>query len=359
MKTQVLRYGLLILALLAFVPLSGCGSPNGNAQANTDHGAVTKTVLPMNKVTKVRVVTVEPTVMRDVLLAPGSVLPWQDVRVSASMAGNVEWIGPEEGQTVAKDDLIAKINVSALKAALEQAEAGFKLTDELYQRRQTLFQKKIISREVLDQARTERTVAEGKLRQIRVQYEEGFVHAPINGKVNKRYVDRGEFVGPGTPMFDLVDIRRMKIEVNVPELDVQYLKVGQKALVRVDAFQGRLLTGVVRFVAYAADPATKTFRVTVAIENARQDLRAGMIARVGLLKREVPDALSVPLSAIVDKNGERLIFVEEDGVAHARRISIGVIEQDRVQITDGLKAGEKLIVVGQSTLEEGVKVQVQ
>jgi len=233
------------------------------------------------------------------------------------------------------------------------------MVDELYQRRQTLFQRTIISQEVLDQARTERTVAEGKLRQIRVQYEEGFVRAPISGRVNKRYVDQGEFVGPGAPMFDLVDNSQMKIDVNVPELDVHYLSVGQKALVRVDAFHDRILEGRVLFVAYVADPATKTFRVTLAIENRQQDIRAGMIARVGLLRREVPDALVAPLSAIVDKNGERLIFVEDNGVARARNVAIGVIEQDRVQITEGLKAGEKLIVVGQSGLEEGVKVQVE
>jgi membrane fusion protein (multidrug efflux system) len=359
MKANVLGYGALLTVFLAFGLLVGCGSREGNARGQSDQGSSKVAVQAPERITKVRVVTVQPALIRDVLLLPGALMSWQDVRVSATMSGNLEWIGPNEGQAVARGELIAKINVSALKAALEQAEAGFKMAEDLYQRRQTLFQKTIISQEVLDQARTERTVAEGKLHQIRVQYEEGFVKAPIGGRVNKRYVDQGEFVGPGTAMFDLVDNSQMKIEVSVPELDVHYLSVGQKALVRVDAFPDRILEGRVLFVAYAADPATKTFRVTLAIENRKQDIRAGMIARVGLLRREVPDALVAPLSALVDRNGERLIFVEENGVAHARNIAIGVIEQDRVQVTEGLKAGEKLIVAGQSGLEEGVKVQVQ
>lgn len=359
MKTNVLRYGALLALVLAFGLFVGCGSREGSARVQSDEGSSKVAVRPPEKITKIRVVTVQPTLIRDVLLLPGVLMSWQEVRVSASMAGNLEWIGPNDGQAVSKGEQIAKINVSALKAALEQAEAGFKMTDELFQRRQTLFQKNIIAKEMLDQARTERTVAEGRLQQVRVQYEEGFVKAPIGGRVNKRYVDQGEFVGPGTPMFDLVDNTRMKIDVNVPELDVRYLSVGQKALVRVDAFPDRILEGRVLFVAYAADPATKTFRVSLAVDNAKQDIRAGMIARVGLLRREVPDALVAPLSAIVDRNGERLIFVEENGVARARNIGIGVIEQDRVQITEGLKAGEKLIVTGQVGLEEGVKVQGQ
>jgi membrane fusion protein (multidrug efflux system) len=66
-----------------------------------------------------------------------------------------------------------------------------------------------------------------------------------------------------------------------------------------------------------------------------------------------------PLSALVDKSGERLVFVEKDGVARARKISIGVIERDRIQITRGLTAGDRLIVSGQNGLEEGMRVQVQ
>jgi membrane fusion protein (multidrug efflux system) len=114
--------------------------------------------------------------------------------------------------------------------------------------------------------------------------------------------------------------------------------------------------GKVDFVAYKADPATKTFHVKVLSDNSDHSIRPGMIARVAFVRRVIPDALAAPLFALVDKGGERILYVEKDGVVHARSVSIGVIEGDRVQITDGLHAGDHLIVAGQTEVEEGMRV---
>jgi len=205
----------------------------------------------------------------------------------------------------------------------------------------------------------ERTLALSNLRRAKAEYERGFLHSPINGLVNDLHVDVGEFVDRGKPVADLVNVDKIKINVNVPELDVRYLRVGQKAMVTVDAFPGRRLSGSIDFVAYKADPATKTFRVRVLIRNPKREIRPGMIARVAFLRRIIPDALVVPLFALVDKGGERIIFVEKDGIAYARTVSIGIIEGDRIQITEGLEIGDHVIVNGQTEVEEGMQVQVQ
>jgi membrane fusion protein (multidrug efflux system) len=194
---------------------------------------------------------------------------------------------------------------------------------------------------------------------MQIEHERGSLKAPLTGVVNQLFVDEGEFVDKGKPFFDLVNVDKIKINVNVPELDVRYLKVGQKTMVRVDAFPDRELPGVIDFVAYKADPATKTFHVKVIVDNASHDIRPGMIARVAFLRRVIPDALAAPIFSIVDKGGERLLFVEKDGVVQARTIAIGAIEGDKVQVTKGLQPGDHLIVTGQTEVEEGMKVQVQ
>ncbi len=308
---------------------------------------------------QVAVARVQPSPIRDVLVLPGETEAWQDVRVASDIAGRVEWIGPKEGARVREGELIAKIDVSALKVALEKAEAALKLADELYQRRRQLFDRKIINQEELDRAVTERTLAEGNLKQAKVEYERGFTRSPISGHVNYLFVDEGEFVDRGKPLADIVNVDRIKVNVNVPELDVRYLKVGQTAAVRIDAFPDQSLEGKIDFVAYKADQATKTFHVKVLIDNSSHAIRPGMIARVGFLKRIITDALVSPIFALVDKGGERILFVEKDGVAHARTVSIGVIEGDRIQITKGLEPGDHLIVTGQTEVEEGMKVQVK
>jgi membrane fusion protein (multidrug efflux system) len=260
---------------------------------------------------------------------------------------------------VRKGQLIAKIDVSVLKATLDQAEASFDLADKLYQRRKMLSERKVIAKEELDRSQNERTLALTNLRRAKLHYDRGFLHSPANGVVNHLHVDVGEFVDRGDPVADIVNVDKIKINVNVPELDVRYLRPGQKAMVVVDAFPGRRLTGTIDFVAYKADPATKTFHVKVLIENPKREIRPGMIARVAFLRRLIPDALVVPLFALVDKGGERIVFVEKDGIAYARTVSIGVIKGDRVQITAGLEDGDHVIVSGQTEVEEGMQVQVR
>jgi membrane fusion protein (multidrug efflux system) len=177
--------------------------------------------------------------------------------------------------------------------------------------------------------------------------------------VNKLFVDPGEFVKRGDKVAEIVDNRRIWINVRVPELDVRYLKVWQNATVTIDAYPGAKWKGLVDFVAYKADPATKTFKVRVVLDNEDGRIRPGMIAHVSFLRRVIPGALAAPLFAILDRGGERIIFVEKDGIAHARTASIGVIEGDRAQIVKGLKAGDNLIVSGQHEVEEGMRVRIQ
>ena len=347
-------YGWSYHAVLLLVVLAlggGCTRSESNAKTENNQN--------QSKAVKVSVVRVEPAPVKDILVLPGETEAWQDVRVAADAVGRVEWIGPKEGQTVKEGDLIAKIDVAALKAALDRAEAALKLAEDLYQRRYRLFEKNIINQEELDKSATERTLARANFRQMQIEYERGFLKAPLTGMVNHLFLDEGEFVDKGKPFADLVNVDKIKINVNVPELDVRYLKVGQKTMVRVDAFPDRELTGVIDFVAYKADPATKTFPVKVIVDNPDHEIRPGMIARVAFLRRIIPDALAAPIFSIVDKGGERILFVEKDGVVQARTISIGAIEGDKVQITKGLQPGDHLIVVGQKEVEEGMKVQVQ
>jgi membrane fusion protein (multidrug efflux system) len=341
----------LIVLLLTGLLASSCEDKAGLATTATDANrppAIT-----------VSVITVKPERVRDVIFLPGTTEAWQDVQVAADTAGRIEWIGPREGERVNKGDLLIKIDVSALKAALDHAEAQFQLADDLYQRRRRLYERKIIAKEELDQSATQVKLASTDWEQIKVKYNHGFPRSPISGIINHLYVDAGEFIDTGKPIADIVNIDRIKINVRVPELDIRFVLEGQKTPVRIDAFPERTLSGVVDFVAFKADPATKTFLVRSLIENSFADIRPGMIGRVAFVRRIIADALLAPLFALVDKGGERLVFVENDGVAQSRTVSIGVIEGDRIQITSGLSPGDRLIVKGHTEVEDGMKVSVQ
>jgi membrane fusion protein (multidrug efflux system) len=343
----MLKTGALLLFMIAAIAgISGCEKlESSTTAAPTPPPAV-----------KVSVEEVQPTTIRDVLVLPGVAEALHDVTLASERDGRVEWIGPREGQRVKKGELLAKIDVAALQAALDRFKAAHKLAQDVAARRSSLHKGMIVSQEEMEKAETERMLAVHNLREAKVNFDKGFVHAPIDGVVNKREVEPGEFVRRGDPVIELVSVDRMRINVNVPELDVRYLKVWQNARVTVDAYPGDHWDGLVDFVAFKADPATKTFKARVVVDNEAGRIRPGMITHVYFLRRLIPEALAVPLFSILDKGGERILFVEKDGIAHARTVTVGVVDHEKVQIAEGLEPGERLIVAGQHDVEDGMRV---
>ncbi|MGD8944906.1 MAG: efflux RND transporter periplasmic adaptor subunit, partial [Desulfobacterales bacterium] len=263
----------LFVAVLLWVVFLTLGCDDKAGLAKTDARADLPPAVP------VTIMEIKAESIQDIIYLPGTTEAWQDVKVAADTAGRIEWIGPHEGDLVKKNDLLIKIDVSALKAALDHAKAQYRLADDLYQRRQRLFERKIIAQEELDQSKTQRTLAATDLQQVQVRFNHGFPRSPINGIINHLYVDAGEFIDTGKPIADIINIERIKINVRVPELDIRFVLQGQTTPVRIDAFPGRTLSGTVDFVAFKADPATKTFLVRTVIENPFGDIRPGMIAR--------------------------------------------------------------------------------
>jgi len=350
------RHGAVLPLLLACaLLLSACGGDSApEAESSPDKAAA-----PQIRVVPVLVAEVRPVTLRDVLTLPGTTEALHDVTVGAERGGRVEWVGPTEGDMVRQGEVLAKIDMKKAEADLAKARSSYELAVKQAQRRKELRAKNLLSQEELDQANTELEAATSDLTQAQVYYDQGLVKSPIAGRVNDLAVDPGEYVNTGQAVAELVNVSHIRINVNVPELDVRYLNVGQPVKITVDAYPGETWDGEVDFVAYKADEGTKTFRTRVVVDNADGRIRPGMLARVRLERRVVHDAISAPLFAILDKGGERVLFVEEDGVARSRTIEIGVIDGGRVQILEGLSLGENLIVGGQDAVEEGVPVEAR
>jgi membrane fusion protein (multidrug efflux system) len=213
MKARISFLAIVLTALMAAFVLVGC--------QDQESMAIAENTSPEVPAIPVSVEIVEPVTLRDVIFLPGETEASEDVKVAANTAGRVDWIGPREGQKVNKGDLLIKIDVSALKASLDHAEAAYKLAGDLYQRRRRLYDNKIIAREELDQSETQRTLALTDLEQIKVRYNHGFPRSPITGIVNHLYLDVGEYADIGKPIADIVNIDKIKINVRVPELDVR------------------------------------------------------------------------------------------------------------------------------------------
>lgn len=349
LQRRKLLIGVTLLILISTIMLVTCkGSEKTQAAAPQEKKRI-----------KIVVEQVAPRPLRDLLLLPGETEAIHDIKLAADHGGRVEFVGVKEGDTVKAGQVIARIGMQTLSANLDKAQAASKQADDLAARRVDLYKQELISKEELDQINTEKNVARGSLKEAQASFRQGLVLAPVTGIINKLHVDPGEVVSPGDPVADLVNVDSIRINVNVPELDVRYLTKGRKVPIAVDAYPGEHWAGEVEFVAFKADPTTKTFLVRVEIKNKDHRIRPGMLARVVFERQIIKDAITAPLFAILDKGGERLLFVEEKGVARSRNISLGVIEGDRIQILQGLKPGENLIVSGQTEVEDGAEVLAQ
>jgi len=343
---QRLRWLLAGLALLSLWALTGCG------EADADRTLAASEPQPI----AVGVSVMQYTVLHDILVLPGDTEAVADVVLSAERGGRVEWVGPREGQPVRQGEILAKVDLAALEAALRKAKASHALANEQYVRRKRLFEQRFISREELDKTETELHVAKSSLDEAQVAHDQGLIRSPIDGLVNKRHVDPGEFVGQGDPVLEVVNTELIDVRLGVPELDVRHLAMGQPVTVSVDAYPGQTWDGQVTFLSYKANPNTRTFTAKVQVRNDDGRIRPGMIARARLMRRMVPDALAVPLFVLQDRGGERLVYVEEAGVAKSRAVRLGIIEADRIQVLEGLSVGDRLIVNGHRMVEEGMKV---
>ncbi len=340
----------LLFCLLCALFLGACS--NQTSEANPVDSSQPRMV-------NVIVQEIIPVTVHDIVLLPGVAHAWKEVRLAAETSGRVEKLLAREGNEVSKDQVLAHIDVTPLGAQLTRAGAAFELLEEQLRRRENLFREKIISEEELDRVRVEKVHAREVLRQAEIEFNRGLVRSPGRAKINSLLIEAGEFVDRGQVMMELVNTEKIKFQVQVPEMDVRFLNTGQQARVMVDAHDERIFTGTVDFISFKAEPATNTFRTQVVVDNSQGLIRPGMIARVAFERRIIPEAIAVPLSALIDRGGERLVYVEEEGTARARQVSIGVIERDRVQITRGLNPGDRLIVAGHREVEEGTLVLVQ
>ncbi len=348
MHKSMLKFAVVGMLLVGHIALAGCTDAESEAKVETP-------VKSVNVVTQL----VEPVILNDYLSLPGETEPDADVCVSSESAGIATWVGAKEGDRVERGSILVRLDVASSGARFDKAKAAKKLASEQVRRRRELLKKGVLAQEEFDRMESELAQSEASLKEMQVNVGYGIAVSPISGVVNKRYVDRGERLKAGDKVADIVDPSIIRTTIHVPEMDIPYINQGQEVVVTVDAIPGRTWKGVVDFVSFKADRASKTFEVRVLTDNPDGMIRAGMLARVSLLRRSLQGAITTPLFAIINQGGERLLYVEEDGVARARTIKIGVIEGEHAQVVEGLKSGDKLIIAGHNMVEDGTKVNVQ
>lgn len=341
--------------LLCLVLLAACGGACGGK------GSEAPAPPPEERTVRVRVLTVEPEPVTDYLDLPGDLLPDRRAVLAAEVPGTVETLRVQDGQRVAAGELLAAIDTRSLRQALAEAEALFDQAADEHRRAEALFEKRSVTRSALVEAKTARDVAEARLASARLQLDKSRVEAPWAGTVAARRVEVGDYAVPGQAMFELVDARRLKVRAPVPAADVPFVEVGEPVEIGISSLPGERFEGRVVRLGAELDPGARTLSLEAELPNPDGRLKPGMLARLRIPRRVLPEALLVPLDAVVDLEAARAVYVVagtgEDLRAERREVTLGPALGERVVVESGLAPGDRVIVEGQSRVAPGQRVR--
>jgi len=351
----------LVLPLLALLlPLCLTAACGGGSQAAGDasgQGVPEATPEPpAPPATTVR--TASPTVedVVDTAVLPAELLPRRRAVLAAEVPGTVEAIHFEAGNRVGSGALLVQVDTRAQQQAVAEAEALDRQARDQHQRAEALFEKRSITREQVVDATAARDVAAARLASARLGLDKSRIEAPWGGRIAERHVEVGDYVVPGQPVAELVDVDRLKVRAPAPGTDVPYLEVGTRVLIRVDALPDETFSGKVTRLATEVDRASRTLSVEAEIDNPGERLRPGMLARLEIPRQTLAGALTVPLGAVVDLGGTDVLYVVEGERARRREVSLGPVVGSRVVVEAGLGPEDRVIIEGAQQVADGQRV---
>jgi len=285
-----------------------------------------------------------------------------------------------EGDRVRRGDVVARLRESEYRDKVDQAtgqmtaaRAAAEKARLDFERATRLFATQSITRPEMesatakhDGARAELASAAAALEEARVALRDTALVVPVDGEVLKKSVEPGAFMGPGMPAFVVGDVSSIKVVLGLPDVALHAVKVGLPVSVTTDALTGRTFTARVSRIAAVADPATRNFDVEVELPNADRVWKPGMIASVELNAAADQAAVPLlPLTAFVQGpgGGDRfgVMVVEGDGAnapVKLREVQVGDVVGNRVAVTRGLTAGERVVTTGASLVIDGERVEV-
>jgi len=314
------------------------------------------------KAVNVVVIPLVPETVEETFVLPGTLEAWQNLTLSLEQSGPIEWVGPREGDRVRADQPILMIDKSLLETQHARNQMEFDLARKQLERVMKLYGKQLVSQRELDEAQKAFDNASTDLEQSSIGIEKSTLVSPIEGILEKILVEKGEYGNVGMPAAIVVQVDRLKVVVDVPEKDVSFVRVGQAVEVLTADLEGRPGTvrkGKVFHVSYLADPSTRTYQAKIEIDNPKDLFRPGKIVRVRFIRRTLSEVLVIPLYAVLERGGERSVFVEAGGQAFLREIMLGPVIGDRVVVLNGLEEGGKLIIRGQQLVGDGDPVNVR
>jgi RND family efflux transporter MFP subunit len=307
----------------------------------------------------------------------GTLEAWNKINITPEVGGKIARILVQEGDRVARGQLVAELETESIRLQLKQAQAGVAVAEASHadalrnkERMDRLIKENAVSEMQREKIQLAFDAAAAQLEQARAglnlaqhALDVSIMKAPFSGIVSSKNAEVGDVINPMMGGFGggaggvltLMDYSKVKIAVAVSSEDIGRIRKGQEAVLRVGSLPGREFRGSVRIVNLTADPLSKKFGVEVVIENPDAALRPGTFGDLVFEVQSHDNALVVPQKAILENS---YVFIVEAGKAVKKTVALGLQNTTMVEVLDGLAEGALVVVEGNFGLEEGAAVQV-
>ena len=351
------RFLPLLVLLILIVLALGLGSRVKNEKSRLleeKSNAVVQERPPVNVVVQ----EMAPALLRDRLNLPGMVEPWESLNILAEVRGMVEEVLVEEGDHVNQGDLIARLDTSDYENTINSTRAAYNLALANLKRLSGLHEQEIIAQAEYDSIKAEVASLEADLAIAEMQLKRCYIRSSISGIVNVLPAQNGLYLAVGDPVATVLDIDRVKVIVGIPETDVDAVRKIDRFEVIIEALHKKKISGSKNFLAVAPESQAQVYRLELEVGNKSGEILPGMFARVEIIKNEFPEALTIPLYAVISRDNKHYVFLEEGNVAKLQEVSLGILDGWQIQITEGLAPGQRVIVVGQRSVDADQKLNV-
>ncbi|MDQ1096420.1 MULTISPECIES: efflux RND transporter periplasmic adaptor subunit [Chryseobacterium] len=291
--------------------------------------------------------------------ANGTFIPKQESNQSSEISGRIVSVLVKEGSRVNAGQVLATIKKDAIEVDVAQAQNNLQNAIIDNQRYENAFKTGGVTKQQLDNSRLQLKNAQAAVRAQGVRVNDTSVRAGISGTINKKMVEPGMVVAPGTALFEIVNINSLKLSVLVDESQIGKIAIGQEVPIKVNVLPDDSFSGRITFIAPKSD-ASLNFPVEIEVQN-RGNLKAGMYATATFKTNngaETQNMLTVPAEAFVNGVSSGQLFIVNNGTAKLITVQTGKVYGDKVEILSGLKGGEQIITSGQINLDNGSKINI-
>jgi membrane fusion protein, multidrug efflux system len=325
---------------------------------------INKSTVDKNKQIRAEVtttVTVKPVIRKEensTLSLTGVTMAKQEVTLKAEMAGQITGINYNLGDYVNQGKILVEIDSRLSELALESAKLNLNRLEDEYNKTKNLYTGKATSETKVRDAKIDFERAEITVEQAKKQLALTRITASQNGNVVARFVEKGSYVSPGTPILSLVDVAQLKITMNVAEKDVYTLKLGQNVKITSSVYPGVSYDGKISFVSQQGDK-THNYPIEITLNNKpAYQLKAGTFVNVDFTFPMEKPKLLIPRESLIGSIKNAKVYVVNNNTVHKSSVVIGRDLGNYLEVLSGLNEGDRVVTTGQINLSDGAAVSI-